>query len=244
MSRVSPFPTAPTRRAKSPAPGPTQPLSINRPASRPVTPGASSSTRPAAISSPARPVRSDLRSRVTSQTTVSHNFGNFAPDAPNPAASQANNNVPGGASSRDSGDGPYSFNEPIPRNRLSRPARSADRPISTVRVDTDSEPPQLSPQQMNALNAFRQAGQRRARRDDERDLERQKEKELEIARQRKLKERTLGRRTPGKAKAGDIDGTPSHVQYLFQHLNQHLAVLDDVEAEWSSLLDSEVRIVY
>jgi hypothetical protein len=83
-----------------------------------------------------------------------------------------------------------------------RPARSSERPNSAVRVDSEVEPLELSPQQMNAINAFRQAGQRRARRSDERERER----EMEMSRQKKMKERVMSRRT-AKANAGDVDGT-------------------------------------
>lgn len=220
MSRVSPFPTYPTRRPKSPAPGSTQPLSINRPTSRPVTPG-TSSTRPPQISNPTRPLRSDLRQRITSQASFqSQDFGGYPPDnissiaAAGLGASSSPTNVPSSnfsshsrePSAEDGRNGVNQYNQPIPRNRFVRPVRSAERPISTVRTDIEGVPPELSPQQMNALSAFRQAGRRRATRDDGWENDKQRERELEAARQKKMKERAMGKRS-GKAKAGDVDGT-------------------------------------
>jgi hypothetical protein len=134
----------------------------------------------------------------------SQDFGNYnEPDTLNYGPAASSTNVPRVISPV--GDGPNGFNQPAPRARFVRPVRSAERPISTARVESDVEPLQLSPQQMNAINAFRQAGQRRARRNDERERERERERELEMARQKKLKERAAGRRI-GKAKAGDVDG--------------------------------------
>lgn len=81
MSRAPPFPTSSPRRPRSPqqsqgftSPPATAPLSINRernPTSRPVTPSSRQPPPPPITAGPTRPVRSGLRSRVPSTSSVS-----------------------------------------------------------------------------------------------------------------------------------------------------------------------------
>ena len=66
----------------------------------------------------------------------------------------------------------------------------------------------MSSSQLNAINAFRQAGNRWAtrREDDSRAEERRREIEQENERQRRMRERAMAPRPNGSARAGDIDG--------------------------------------
>lgn len=75
------------------------------------------------------------------------------------------------------------------------------------------EDPQPSPASLAAaVAAFQSLGRKRGMSNDslmDAEYERQREKEMELqkARQQRLRDKVPGRRPTGKAKAGDIDGT-------------------------------------
>ena len=80
------------------------------------------------------------------------------------------------------------------------------------RTSASSQPSELSPTGLAAIAAFQSLGVRRRgmSTDDMMDAEYEEQKrreiELQKARQRRIREKVPGRRTTGKAKAGDIDG--------------------------------------
>lgn len=82
---------------------------------------------------------------------------------------------------------------------------------------------------------------------DEYEEQRRKEKEEQRARQMRIKEKVPGRRTTGKAKAGDIDGKClSSSSYRFHlcrtsvELTFIIAVLDEIKDEWTVVTDPDV----
>lgn len=96
--------------------------------------------------------------------------------------------------------------------------RTRNGSSSTARSNTNSRPngqmetkSPISPGAMGAIAAFQKAGQRQRAMtngsdDYEYEEQRRKEREREQRTQQRIKEKAMGRRTNGKARAGDIDG--------------------------------------
>ncbi|KAH9944194.1 Sec8 exocyst complex component-specific domain-containing protein [Epithele typhae] len=113
-----------------------------------------------------------------------------------------------------------------------RPSGLPNGPQSRSRITTNGSeqangrryrdpvsPAEISPTSLAAVAAFQSFGRRRGTiddADDEYEIQRQREIEVQKQRQQKIREKVPGRRTTGKAKAGDID-----------------AVLDEIRDEWA-----------
>jgi exocyst complex component 4 len=205
MSRAPPFPT---RRARSPsvsrdseytvppasAPS-TRPLQINRPPSRPTTPGSNyphhvPSTAPIG---PSRPQRSQLRSRV-SEMSEDRTSGSYRDSV---------------ATTRSDASYYRSRN-----NSSANPATSISSRPPTTRIQTQSSVMESSEPSSaaldNVMSAFKSAGRRRAMTNGSEDFDYQRERELEIQnealRQKKIKDKVPGRKVNGKTRQGTIDG--------------------------------------
>ncbi|KAI0936742.1 hypothetical protein AcV5_004806 [Taiwanofungus camphoratus] len=225
MSRVpSTYSTDPARRLPSNSQNgtfipPVRPLQINRTPTRPPTPSSVSSisTSPSTTRGPPRPMRSGLRDRRVSEhssdrasmdSRITHDSRDTG-DTVDPTRSDASlpyrtrNNV---ASSS---------------NLYSRQAAASPSPISPV---SSMEDPQPSPASLAAaVAAFQSLGRKRGMSNDslmDAEYERQREKEMELqkARQQRLRDKVPGRRPTGKAKAGDID-----------------VVLEEIKDEWATV---------
>jgi hypothetical protein len=84
--------------------------------------------------------------------------------------------------------------------------------------------------------------------DREYEIERQNELQAEKVRQQRIRDKVPGRRTNGKARAGDIDGQYSLVLVTMAHrdcymLTSLLAILDQVRDEWDFIIDPDVRLL-
>ncbi|KAG5353237.1 hypothetical protein C0989_009200 [Termitomyces sp. Mn162] len=232
MSRAPPFPT---RRSpsidrnsiSSPIPTPstaTRPLQISRPtAGNSPYPSPSPRLAPSNPSSsgPARPQRSELRSR-----------------APGHDSSEQ-------ASYRDSLSTIQSDASLASRSRLGAissnvVAKSKPRPQPLQSPVSDEEYLSTPTSLASALSAFKSAGSRRRDMVNESDdleyqAERQNAIEEEKARQQRIRDKVPGRRTNGKARVGDIDGTafltvdPVFGAHLarFNNVDLALQLLDD-----------------
>ncbi|KAI0801047.1 Sec8 exocyst complex component-specific domain-containing protein [Fomes fomentarius] len=99
-----------------------------------------------------------------------------------------------------------------------------------TRTPVSPGPSEISPTSLAAVAAFQSLGRRRGMSNDmvDDEYEEQKRREIEVqkARQKKIKEKVPGRRTTGKAKAGDID-----------------AVLDEIRDEWAVVTDPDFNPV-
>ena len=185
MSRVSPYSAAP-RSARPVADygdtRSTRPLEIGRPI-RPSTP-----TNSASSSGPSRPLKSGLRTR---QTSISSLDSRATRDSKLDTTSESHQTPP-----------------------RSRPRPNA-MPITTSPEEMSqfSASPPINSATMNAaLSALRSAGQRRramtaGSEDVEWERQRSLEQEAERQLQKRIKDRVPQKRARGKAKAGDIDGT-------------------------------------
>jgi exocyst complex component 4 len=256
MSRVPPFPTSSVRRPSvsngdgsgsvqsgpSPAATSVRPLQINRSQShsRPEIPTdrstrvGSSRVVPGVISptGPARPQRSDLRSRQISESTNS-----IARDRDSVMTTRSDASV--------HRNGPSVASQPV--EGRPRPERSM-----TARSD-DSQTSLRSPETLPAvLSAFTSAGARRrqmAERSRDLEYEREKAQEAETHRQRqqRINDRAPGKRLNGRARPGDIDGMFTTLPrsdiwaYSLICFASRLAVLDQIKEQWEFVIDPEVR---
>ena len=212
----APFPTSPARRPRSPSqlngydaesttpfPSSTRPLQIGRPSSRSHTPSNSSlmSDSPrgqttGSPSAPSRPQRSELRSRQMSE------YSDQTSGSSRSRPTQDRDSVSTTRSDASLGNS-YSKRNGVTTQlnaRQQKPKRSGSAEVSP-----------LSPSSMAAITAFQNAGQRkRAQTNGSDDVEYEKEKrmerEKEMLMQQRIREKAPGRRTNGKARAGDIDG--------------------------------------
>ena len=215
MSRASPFPTSSARRPRTPIDSsnyveeshpyasPTRPLQISR------------SSRAEPIGSPngpSRPLRSELRSRQVSEYSNSDQASSSR-QAWDVGQTRDRESV---STTRSDGSMGNSYR--------ARANSSGQRTIDTnaKRSQTQDSEKTVSPSHMAAIMAFQNAGQRkRAQTNGSDDYEYEKEKrqarEKERLTQERIKQKAPGRRTNGKAKAGDIDGMPDCIpmgQYL------------------------------
>jgi exocyst complex component 4 len=92
----------------------------------------------------------------------------------------------------------------------------------------------LSPSSMAAIMAFQNAGQRKRAQtsgseDYEYEREKKREREKEVLMQQRIRERAPGRRTNGKARAGDIDGI-SHSYFSLRY--RHFGNCDFLQPSW------------
>ncbi|KZT02404.1 uncharacterized protein LAESUDRAFT_730147 [Laetiporus sulphureus 93-53] len=228
MSRLDPSASTGRPRAHpklqngAPMP-PVRPLQINRNAPHPAAPGAISpvSSSPGAIKVPMRPQRSGLRERRKSEHSMSDRASIDSRVTFDP---------------RTSGDNPDGT-RPIPslssitHNGSASGSLSTLTPISTngrMQLGTSPVSPQgLSPNALAIVAAFQALGKKRDDMvDTEYERERQKEIEIQKARQQRLRDRVPGRKATGKAKAGDID-----------------AVLDEIKDEWATVVDPDFNPV-
>lgn len=222
MSRQqAPFPTSSARRPKSPAQSngydaesppfssSTRPLQIGRPSSRPRTPSntsfINSSPRSQGAPSPngpSRPQRSELRSRQMSEYSNSDQTSGSSRPRP----------------TRDSETASTTRSEASSVNAYSQAngstsaagTRSHSKPKGNIPAETSP----ISPSSMAAIMAFQNAGQRKRAQtngsdDYEYEREKTREREKEMLMQQRIREKAPGRRTNGKARAGDIDGMSS-----------------------------------
>ena len=200
MSRIPAYPSDPFRRARSPSVSEsgatTRPLQINRPPTRPTTPSGSS-VASGSPRGPIRPTRSGLRSRQVSDVSI--------PDRSSMESRTTRD-------SREAYDGrpsglPGAPQTQPPRTRI---GTNNSQQMNGRPKDPVSPPSEISPTSMAAVAAFQAFGVRRRATiddaDDEYERERQREIEVQKRRQQKIREKVPGRRTTGKAKAGDIDG--------------------------------------
>lgn len=205
MSRASPFPT---RRTRSPSQSSTNgSLQTSFPSSsrfqqpnRPPSPQSAYGTVTAfplsqpPLGGPSRPQRSELRSRLASEHSISERSSN-----------------------RDSMSTTYSDMTQtfLPRNGASGiPASSSDARSRSQRTKNDqgeSDISPITPTLSAVVSAFQNAGARKrsmTNGSDDMEQERKRERELqaERLRQQRIQDRIPGRRANRKAKAGDIDG--------------------------------------
>ncbi|KAG6855659.1 hypothetical protein H0H87_012345 [Tephrocybe sp. NHM501043] len=252
MSRAPPFPT----RRRSPSingasissPNPfspnassgTRPLQISRPMpERSTTPGNGSyppqSPRLAppnpSSGGPSRPQRSELRSRIS-------DYENTEQASYRDSISTMHSDVSLSSRPRTGASSPNVVTKPKPRpQRLQSPVTD-EGDLST--------PTSLA----SALSAFKSAGsRRRGMTSDTDDLdfqtERQTEIEAERARQQRIRDKVPGRRTNGKAGAGDIDGMCC-VPFVLSSssiFNAYIAVLDQVKDGWEFIIDPDFNNV-
>ncbi|KAI1789788.1 Sec8 exocyst complex component-specific domain-containing protein [Ganoderma leucocontextum] len=107
----------------------------------------------------------------------------------------------------------------------------SDQPNGRIRTPLSPQTPELSPTSLAAVAAFQSFGRRRGMSNDDMmdvEYEEKKRREIELlkARQKRIREKVPGRRTAGKAKAGDID-----------------AVLDEIKDEWAVVTDPDFNPV-
>jgi exocyst complex component 4 len=207
MSRASPFPT---RRTRSPSQSSTnvslqtsfpssssrfpQPNRSPSPQTAYGNPVAPPTLAPSPLGGPSRPQRSELRSRLASEHSISERSSN-----------------------RDSMSTTYSDVTQAyrPRNGASGiPASSSDTRSRSQRTNNDqgeSDTSPITPTLSAVVSAFQNAGARKramtnGSEDMEQERKREKEMQAERLRQQRIQDRMPGRRTNRKAKAGDIDG--------------------------------------
>lgn len=209
MSRASPFPTSSARRPRTPIDSssygeelhpyssPTRPLQISR-SSRAETIGSPNG--------PSRPLRSELRSRQVSE------YSNSDQASSSRQAWDVGHMRDRGSVSTTRSDGSMG------NTYRARANSSGQRTVDTnvKRSQTQDSETTVSPSHMAAIMAFQNAGQRkRAQTNGSDDFEYEKEKrqarERERLMQERIKQKAPGRRMNGKAKAGDIDGTPEYI---------------------------------
>lgn len=220
MSR-SPFPTSSVRRPRSPVEynnyseeptmyqSSTRPLQISR-YSRSETPGSSyvQGTSPggptiASPNGPSRPQRSELRSRQFSEYSNSDQAsGSRQTWDREPVGDRESVSTTRSDASTSQG------NSYRPRTGSTASVRTNSKSRGNTQ---DSEKSTVSPTSMAAILAFQNAGQRKRAQtngseENEHEKERRKAREKEKLTQQRIKEKAPGRRTNGKARAGDIDG--------------------------------------
>ncbi|KAI0322694.1 Sec8 exocyst complex component-specific domain-containing protein [Amylostereum chailletii] len=221
MSRQPGYQSSPARRPSGgdpQSPPNTRPLQISRP-TRPTTPsnGSIVSSNPASPVGPSRPQRSELRARQISEYSLSDAASAHRPprerkDSVSTTRSDAS--VHNSYSTRNGTSG---------TSKQKRPTRSGT--ANTVGSD-DTE---LSPTSLaTVMNAFQSAGVRKRTLDGDDDWDRERREAIaaEEQRQKRIQERVPGRRTNGKAKAGDVD-----------------AVLDQIKDEWEFVIDPDFNPV-
>ncbi|PCH33923.1 hypothetical protein WOLCODRAFT_135391 [Wolfiporia cocos MD-104 SS10] len=210
--------------APSPMPA-VRPLQINRTPTRPTTPTSSSNVSVASVSPPTprgpiRPARSGLRNRAGSSASERASIDSRFTREP----------------SRASGDNDPTRPElPTPYRTRNNTASSSSLSNGTARPGlpspTSPASPNLTPTSLAAIAAFQAIGRKRGMSNDnmmdaEYEREKRNEREAEKLRQQHIRDRIPGRRTTGKAKAGDID-----------------AVLDEIRDEWASVIDPDFNPV-
>ena len=89
-----------------------------------------------------------------------------------------------------------------------------DAPVS-ARVPPVDDTQEVSPTARAVVNAFQAMGRRRGMTlegsaDEEWQLEKDREMEIQKARQKRIRDKVPGRKATGKARTGDIDGTRIH----------------------------------
>ncbi|KAG6890731.1 hypothetical protein C0992_013114 [Termitomyces sp. T32_za158] len=161
--------------------------------------------------SPARPHRSELRSRASDYGSSEQGLYGDALGTARPDASLASRPRPGAVSPS------IVAKKPRPQPLQSPVANEEDLSTPTSLV--------------SALSAFKSAGSRRRdmmneSEDAEYQAERQNALEAEKARQQRIRDKVPGRRTNGKARAGDID-----------------AVLDQIKDGWEFIIDPDFNNV-
>ena len=218
MSRASPFPT---RRARSPSqssanvsiqtsfptpsprfPQPSQSPSPQTSNNSPVMNTPFRGQAPSPLGGPSRPQRSELRSRLVSEHSISEQSSNR--DSVSVAYSDVQQNRP-----RNGAPG-------IPAS----PSGTRSRSQRTKNVAGDSDTSPITPTLSAAVSAFQNAGARKRSMtngsddaEQERNRERERELQAERLRQQRIQDRIPGRRANRKAKAGDIDGRHHPHQY-------------------------------
>lgn len=190
----------------------TRPLQVNR------IPTPTNSTSPRVVppntapTGPARPQRSELRSR-NSEYSDRTSYSNR--DSISTTTSDVSTrNYRNGATNNP----PTPLNARPRLNRL-RTAPGDDDPISPSQTTASATPTSLA----SAMSAFQSAGSRRRAMTNDGDFDYQREREIEMeqerARQQRIRDRVPGRRVNGRARAGDIDGL-SQIKYQSTVLNQ------------------------
>ena len=177
----------------------TRPLQISRQADRPITPTSASNSPRTALNmvspGPLRPQRSELRARTSEYSGSEHLSASY----------------------RDSISTTHSDNSSTQRARTSSstnpntPLRSRPKPQRLQSQSSDDSELTTPASLISAMSAFQSAGSRRRAmtnesEDMEYEIERQNELQAEKARQQRIRDKVPGRRTNGKARAGDIDG--------------------------------------
>ncbi|KAG2159664.1 Sec8 exocyst complex component-specific domain-containing protein [Suillus bovinus] len=232
MSRIPTFPVEPTgvpplnnsNRSYST----TRPLQIARPPSRQAVPSnntfASSPKSPSFSSpkGPLRPQRSELRPRKVSEHSERASTSSRATQLEDHAARDR----------RDSSSTTRSDSSAAPQYHNGNIGTADNRPrVDISRSSAHDETSPTTPALASVMAAFREAGARkRAITNGNEDIayeqEKQREKELEMRRQERIRERMPYRKATGKAKAGDID-----------------AVLDQIKDEWEFVIDPDFNNV-
>lgn len=187
----------------------TRPLVISRP-TRPSSPQAFQSSPPS--NAPSRPDRSAYRAPANHPTSDSASYSRPSRETRDRDRNNSISTVRSDASLQRNG-GP-SINTGAVRPPRNRPNRSGT--VGTVSSDGDGESPASLG---NVLSAFATAGRKKTLDNDEEwDRMRQEELEAERRRQQRIRDKVPGRRTNGRAKAGDIDGMPHSPHNLWRAL--------------------------
>ncbi|KAG2120691.1 Sec8 exocyst complex component-specific domain-containing protein [Suillus discolor] len=233
MSRIPTFPVEPTgvpslNNSNGSYPT-TRPLQIARPPSRQAAPSnntfASSSPKGSGFSSPKgplRPQRSELRPRQVSEYSERASTSSRATQLEDHAARDR----------RDSSSTTRSDSSAAPQYHNGSIGTADNRPrVDISRSSAHDETSPTTPALASVMAAFREAGARKraitnGNEDTAYEQERQREKELEMRRQERIRERMPYRKATGKAKAGDID-----------------AVLDQIKDEWEFVIDPDFNNV-
>lgn len=224
MSRIPTFPVEPTgvpslNNSNGSYPT-TRPLQIARPPSRQAAPSnntfASSSPK-----GPIRPQRSELRPRQVSEYSERASTSSRATQLEDHAARDR----------RDSSSTTRSDSSAAPQYNGSIGTADNRPRVDISRSSAHDETSPTTPALASVMAAFREAGARkRAITNGNEDIayeqEKQREKELEMRRQERIRERMPYRKATGKAKAGDID-----------------AVLDQIKDEWEFAIDPDFNNV-
>lgn len=182
----------------------TRPLQISRQPDRPITPTSdtfanSPRTAPPNPTSagPLRPQRSELRSRMSDYSGSDHPSASYR-DSVSTMQSDVSSTQKQRAGS--------TTNPSTPSKSRPKPQR-----LQSVSSDADDSGHTTPASLISAMSAFQSAGSRRRAMTNESDdreyeIERQNELQAEKARQQRIRDKVPGRRTNGKARAGDIDG--------------------------------------
>jgi exocyst complex component 4 len=186
----------------------TRPLQILRQPDRPVTPTSdtfnTSRTAPPNPTStgPSRPQRSELRSRTSDYSGSEHLSASYRD-----SISTMHSDISSTQKSR-----PGSSTNP------STPSKSRPKLQRLQSVSSDDSEQTTPASLISAMSAFQSAGSRRRAmtnesEDREYEIERQNQLQAEKDRQQRIRDKVPGRRTNGKARAGDIDG--KHCSLVF-----------------------------